>query len=106
MPNNTAMTIRVRPGQASTATPASSVMIPNAMIHTQLLPTRARMSAGSGRGASVICVSPCQGGLRRPRPFEGKPDRYRPLADGRGDPLGGATADIAHRKDARLARLQ
>src|SRR3981081_909677 len=47
MPNSTATTISVRPGQTSAARPVSSVMIPNARTHPQARPTRAIMSAGS-----------------------------------------------------------
>ena len=51
MPNSTATTISVRPGQASTATPASRDMIPKAIIQPQCRLARASTSAPSGHVA-------------------------------------------------------
>src|SRR6266567_4606497 len=71
MPNSTARTTSVRPGQASAATPTSSVMTPNARTHPQCLPTRATMSAGSALVPAAICMPLCRM----------SPDRACPMAN-------------------------
>jgi hypothetical protein len=51
MPNSTATRISVRPGQAGTATPASSDMIPKAIIQPPCLPARVSTAALAGHVA-------------------------------------------------------